>query len=70
MGMRTHQLSPTMALQELQRTQQILIQQGRTAEAQELGQAIRGLQQHDSSGAVEKTLIGTVLNLEQGKKQN
>lgn len=70
MGMRTHQLSPTMALQELQRTQQILIQQGRTMEAQELGQAIRGLQQHDSSGAVEKTLIGTVLNLEQGKKQN
>lgn len=68
MGMRTQQLSPTMALQELQRTQQILLQQGREQEAQEVAQAIRDLQRQEL-GQVEKTLIGTVLNLEQGKKQ-
>lgn len=68
MGMRTQQLSQTMVLQELHRTQQILIQQGRTQEAQEIAQAIRDMQKQES-GTAEKTLIGTVLNLEQGKKQ-
>lgn len=68
MGMKTHQLNPTMALHELQKTQQILLQQGRTAEASEIGKAIGDLQRQDMS-SVEKTLIGAALDLEQGKKQ-
>ncbi len=68
MGMKTQQLSAaTMAL-ELQKTQQLLVSQGRTMEAQEVAQAIRDLQRGDV-GNVEKTLIGTKLTLEQGKTQ-
>ncbi len=68
MGLRTHQINQTQALQELQRTQALLLQQGRTQEAQEVTRAIRALQGQDVGGA-EKTLMGTLVNLEQGKKE-
>jgi hypothetical protein len=65
--MRTQQLSQMQALQELERTRALLIQQGRIQEAQEVTQAIRALQGQDTSSA-EKTLMGTVVNLEQAKR--
>lgn len=66
MGMRTQQLSTqTMAL-ELQKTQHLLVSQGRAQEAQEVAQAIRDIQRGET-GSIEKTLIGTRLTLEQGK---
>jgi Ca-activated chloride channel family protein len=67
MGMRTHQLSQMQAMQELERTRALLVQQGRLQEAQEVTQAIRALQGQDTSSA-EKTLMGTIVNLEQAKK--
>jgi Ca-activated chloride channel family protein len=68
MGMRAHQLDRTQALAELQRTQAMLLRQGRTQEAQEVTQAIRALQSQDTNTA-EKTLMGTLVNLEQGKRE-
>lgn len=68
MGMRANQLDRTQALAELQRTQALLLSQGRTQEAQEITQAIRSLQSQDANTA-EKTLMGTLVNLEQGKRE-
>src|SRR5262249_11998998 len=55
MGLKTQQISAGAAAAELQRTQLLLSQQGRTEQADEIGQAIQGLRQ--GSGDVEKTLI-------------
>jgi len=65
MGMRTQQLTSMGAMQELQKTRTILMDSGRTQEAQEIGQAMDALQR---GGEVEKTLIGTIYHLDQGKK--
>ncbi len=65
MGMRTQQLTAMGAVQELQRTRTILMQTGRTEQAQEVGQAIETLQR---GGEVEKTLIGTIYHLDKGKQ--
>jgi Ca-activated chloride channel family protein len=46
----------------------MLLSQGRTQEAQEVTQAIRALQSQDANTA-EKTLMGTLVNLEQGKRE-
>ena len=54
---------------ELQKTQALLLKDGRTAEAQEVTLAMRALQSGDLGGA-EKTLMGAVVNLDQGKKQH
>jgi len=67
MGMRTQQITSAAAVAELQKTQALLAGQGRAQEAQEVAQAIRELQRGDT-GAVEKTLIGTVMSLDQGKR--
>ncbi|MER3559109.1 MAG: hypothetical protein C4336_06425, partial [Armatimonadota bacterium] len=67
MGLRSSQLNQTQALQELQRTQSLLLQQGRLQEAHQVAQAIRSLQGQDTNTA-EKTLMGTLVNLEQAKK--
>jgi Ca-activated chloride channel family protein len=67
MGMRTQQLTAMGAMQELQKTRTILMESGRATEAQEVGQAIDALQR---GGEVEKTLIGTIYHLDQGKKQS
>lgn len=68
MGLKTGQLSAAGALAELQKTQALLLQDGRTAEAQEVTLAMRALQSGDT-GQAEKTLMGAVVNLDQGKKQ-
>jgi len=67
LGMKTGQLSAAGAMQELQKTQALLLTQGRTADAQEVTMALRALQSGDQTSA-EKTLLGTVFNLDQGKK--
>ncbi len=67
MGLKTGQLSGMAAIQELQKTQMLLVQEGRTAEAQEVTLALRALQSGDS-GQAEKTLMGTMVHLDQGKK--
>lgn len=66
MGLKTGAITAMGAMQELQKTQMLLASQGRTAEAQEVTMALRALQSGDSSGA-EKTLMGTMVNLDQGK---
>ncbi|MCC6686317.1 MAG: hypothetical protein IT205_04950, partial [Fimbriimonadaceae bacterium] len=67
MGLRTGQFSTTQALGELQKTQMLLLSEGRTQDAQEVTIAMRALQGGDTSGA-QKTLMGTVVHLDQGKK--
>lgn len=67
MGLKSGQITAAMAVADLQKTQMLLIQDGRTREAQEVTQAIRELQQ-GNTGQVEKTLIGTMTSLDQGKK--
>jgi Ca-activated chloride channel family protein len=66
MGLKTGAITQMGAVQELQKTQMLLAGQGRTAEAQEVTMALRAIQSGDSSGA-EKTLMGTLHNLDQGK---
>jgi Ca-activated chloride channel family protein len=68
MGMRTQQISPMTAMIELQKTQRLLVQQGRDEEAAEIGKAVAELQA--GGGGAEKTLVGAVLNLDQGKERS
>ena len=65
MGMRTQQLTAMGAMSELQKTRTILMQAGQTSKAQEVSAAIQSIQ---SGGDAEKTLMGTMLNLDQGKR--
>lgn len=65
MGLRTQQITVGAAASELQRTQMLLTQQGRTEQAHEVGQALHGLRQ--GSQDVEKTLIGAIIDLDLGK---
>jgi Ca-activated chloride channel family protein len=67
MGLKTHQLSAGAAIAELQKTQQLLVSEGRVQEAQEVTMALRAIQSGDTGGA-EKTLMGTMVNLDQGKR--
>lgn len=64
MGMRTQQISPGAAMSELQKTQAILIQQGKTLQAQEIQKAMDDIKQGASA---EKTLMGTIYNLDRGR---
>jgi Ca-activated chloride channel family protein len=68
MGMRTQQLTSMGALQQLERTRTILMQSGRSQQAQEVTMAMQALQS-GGSGDAEKTLIGTIYNLDQGKSK-
>ena len=68
MGMKSGILSPMAAVAELQKTQALLLGEGRTAEAQEVTMALRAIQS-GNAGEAEKTLMGTMLQLDQGKKQ-
>lgn len=65
MGMRTQQMTAMGAVQELQRTRTILMQAGQAQKAQEVDAAMQAIQR---GGDAEKTLIGTMLNLDQGKR--
>ncbi|MBI3912544.1 MAG: VWA domain-containing protein [Armatimonadetes bacterium] len=67
MGIKTQQITSAVALAELQRTQMLLTAQGRTEEAAEVAQAIQAMRQ--GSGDVEKTLIGAIVDLDQGKRK-
>jgi Ca-activated chloride channel family protein len=67
MGLKRGEITTAMAVAELQKTQMLLAQDGRAAEAEQVGQAIRDLRS-GNKGQVEKTLIGTVTRLDQGKK--
>jgi Ca-activated chloride channel homolog len=67
LGMKTGMLTQMGAIQELQKTQMLLASEGRTAEAQEVTMALRAIQSGDT-GSAEKTLMGTMLNLDQGKR--
>ncbi|MCG9895252.1 MAG: VWA domain-containing protein [Fimbriimonadaceae bacterium] len=66
LGLKTQALTQGAALQDLAKTQALLVQQGRTAEAQEVTLAMQAVQRGDLGGA-EKTLMGAVVNLDQGK---
>ncbi|MCE9559253.1 MAG: VWA domain-containing protein, partial [Armatimonadetes bacterium] len=68
MGLKTGQITVMGAMQELQKTQMMLVKDGRVQEAQEVTVAMRALQSGDTGGA-EKTLMGTVVNLDQGIKR-
>ena len=65
MGMRTQQITSMGAVQELQKTRTILMQAGQIGKANELDAAMKTIQM---GGDAEKTLIGTMLNLDQGKR--
>ena len=69
MGLKAGQITEAMAVIELQKTQMLLAQDGRTAEAQQVGQAIQDLRS-GNRGSVEKTLMGAVVSLDQGKTDN
>jgi Ca-activated chloride channel family protein len=68
MGLKSGQVTMMAAVSDLQKTQALLLAEGRTSEAQEVTVALRALQSGDS-GTAEKTLIGTMVQLDQGKKQ-
>lgn len=67
MGLKTQQMTAGMAMADLQRTQMLLQQSGMSDQAAEVGQAIQGLR--SGAGDVEKTLIGTMLNIDLGKRK-
>lgn len=67
MGLKTMQITTAQAMAELQKTQALLLADGRTADAQEVTLAMQALKSGDVGGA-EKTLMGTMVHLDQGKK--
>lgn len=68
MGLKTGMISNVDAVRELQKTQALLVSEGRSAEAREVTMALQAIQSGDTGGA-EKTLLGTMLNLDQGKSR-
>ncbi len=66
MGMRTQQVSTVAAIGELEKTRALLLNEGRTLQADEIGSAIADMR---SGGAGEKTLMGTILELDRGKSK-
>ena len=64
MGMKTQQMDRTQAMQELNRTKTLMLDQGKLAQAQQITQAMSDIQ---GGGSVEKTLMGTIYTLDQGK---
>jgi Ca-activated chloride channel family protein len=66
MGMRTQQLTAMGAMSELQKTRTILMQAGQTQQVQQLDAAMQSLRQ--GGGDVEKTLMGAIVDIDQGKR--
>jgi Ca-activated chloride channel family protein len=64
MGMKTQQFDRTQAMHELNRTKTLMLDQGKLAQAQQITQALQEIQ---GGGSVEKTLMGTIYTLDQGK---
>ncbi len=67
MGMRTQQFSSADVAKAIEKTQMFLAQQGRTEAAHDLEQAAQALHRGDDAN-IEKTLIGTIYQLDQGKR--
>lgn len=67
MGLRTQQLSAATVMADLQRTQMLLQQSGMDEQAAEVGQAMQDLR--SGAGDAEKTLIGTMLDIDLGKRK-
>lgn len=65
MGMKTQQLTAMGAVSELQKARTILLQAGASGQAQEIDVAMQAIQR---GGDAEKTIIGTIYNLDQGKR--
>lgn len=68
MGLKAGQISAIGAVAELQKTQALLVSQGRVQEAHEVTVALRALQT-GNQGEAEKTLMGAMVQLDSGKKQ-
>jgi hypothetical protein len=68
MGLRNHQITTGEALSNLERTQAILLEDGRFDEASEVTKAIQAIKAGDL-GEAQKTLMGTQFRMEQGKKK-
>ena len=66
MGMRTQQMDVTQAMQELNRTKTLMLDQGKLVQAEQITRAMHDIEGGDS---LEKTLIGTIYSLDQGKTQ-
>jgi Ca-activated chloride channel homolog len=66
MGMRTQQLTAMGAMGELQKTRTILMNAGQTQQVQQLDAAMQSLQR--GGGDVEKTLMGAIVDIDQGKR--
>ena len=66
MNMKTQQMdaNKTQAMSELNRTKTLMLDRGQLAQAQQITQAIQDI---ESGGSVEKTLIGAIYALDQGK---
>jgi Ca-activated chloride channel family protein len=67
MGMRTQQFSTADVARAIEKTQTFLAAQGRTEAAHDLEQAAQALHRGDDAN-IEKTLIGTIYQLDQGKR--
>ncbi len=63
-GVRAQQTDPDSVMRDLQQTRSLLLSQGKMQLAQRIEQAIVDIQRGDS---VEKTLIGAIMNLDQGR---
>jgi Ca-activated chloride channel family protein len=66
MGLKTQAITSAVALADLAKTQALLVSQGRAGEAQEVTIAMQAIQS-GNIGHAEKTLMGTVVQLDQGK---
>ena len=64
LGLKTQQINREQVMQNLNRTKTLMLDQGKLAQAQQVTQAMRDIQ---GGGSVEKTLIGTIYTLDQGK---
>ena len=66
MGLKTQSITTAVAMADLQKTQALLLNQGRVQEAQEVTIAMQAIQS-GNTGHAEKTLMGTIVHLDQGK---
>ena len=67
MGMRTQAINVTQMTDALRKTQTILTQQGRVAEATQVAQAAKAAERGDAAN-MDKTLMGAIYTLDQGKR--
>ena len=66
MGMRTQQVSSADAVKELERTRMLLLDQGKTLQAQDIQKAIDDIH---GGAAAEKTLMGAIVNMDREKNR-